>query len=111
MPVVSLDDIEAAERVADEKITLNTCIPILDMDARKCAVALKPQTWTARRQFFDNIMADSLEKGVKVGDHVADTSSGSVAGAVGAKPGGEGRLTSCQRLARKVEASQLDNTS
>ena len=52
--IVSLEDIEAARRVAEEPIEPDTFIPIIDADPEKMAIVLRPKTWKKRRDFLEN---------------------------------------------------------
>ena len=76
--IVSLEDIEAARRVAEEPIEPDTFIPIIDVDPETMAIVLRPKTWKKRRQLFDNIVADSIEKAVKLAEVFAEESKGKI---------------------------------
>ena len=69
--IISLEDIEAAERAANEPIEPDTFIPIIDVDPKTMAIAMRPRSWEQRRRFFDSIVAESLEKTMTLAEVLA----------------------------------------
>ena len=48
------------DRPADEKIKLDTCIPLIDAEPKVIARRLRDRSWSDRRRFFDSILAESF---------------------------------------------------